>query len=159
MPDGVAAELLALLEFGTDPVATSTTTPGERVEAELFVAELVKSYFEAAGARNWDVVYQASADDFLGACTAEEFYALAASAADPTDVAFSEQFDIHVVGDFATGRFEVTDSAGTLPIEGLLAVWEAEGWRVAINPCDVVAKVGSGDFTYPLIITTTVPAT
>ncbi|MEE9228812.1 MAG: hypothetical protein V3U47_07555 [Acidimicrobiia bacterium] len=154
LPDA-GADLLELLQFGGTPASTSTTTPAQRVEAELFVTELVKGYFEAAGARDWDAVYSASSSEFLGTCGFEEFAAMAGIAAEATEIVFSEEFEIHVVGDFASGRFEVTDAAGTLPIEGLLAVLDPEGWRMAINPCDVVAKVGSGDFTYPLVITTT----
>ena len=154
IPDA-GADLLALLEYGSAAAATPTTTPVQRAEAERYVAGLVKGYFEAAGARNWDAVYLASSTEFLGTCTEEEFDAVTVLTTGPTELLFSESFEIQVVGDFATGRFEVTDAAGTLPIEGLLAVFEAEGWRIAINPCDVAAKVGSGDFTYPLIITTT----
>ncbi len=158
LPDDVAEELLALLEFGSASASTSTTSPGERAETELYVAELVRSYFKAAGAGNWDAVYQASATDFLGTCTGEVFNDVSSGATEPTELTFSERFEMHVVGDFATGRFEVTDGTGTLPIEGLLAVREADGWRIAINPCDVAAKVASRDFTYPLVITTTTVA-
>ena len=148
-------DLLKLLQFGEASGPTSTTTPAQRASAELFVGELVQGYFAAAAARNWDAVYQASSTEFFGTCTAEEFGALAAATAEPTVISFSADFQIHVVGDFATGRFEVTDDVGTLPIEGLLAVSDSEGWRIALNPCDVVAKVGSGDITYPMVITTT----
>lgn len=155
VPNNAGDDLLELLKYGSGGATTSTTTPAQRAEAELYIAGLVRSYFEAAGSRNWDAVYLASSTEFLGTCTEEEFEDVTALTSEPTEILFSELFEIHVVGDFATGRFEVTDAAGTLPIEGLLAVLEADGWRITINPCDVAAKVGSGDFTYPLIITTT----
>lgn len=154
LPDA-GEDLLALLEFGTAAAVTATTTPAQRAAAEVFVADLVKGYFEAVGARDWDAVYAASSADFLETCLPEEFAAFTAATSGVTEVTFSDLFEIHVVGDFATGRFEVTDSEGTLPIEGLLAVMDSDGWRVAINPCDAAEKVASGDFTYPLLITTT----
>lgn len=154
LPDA-GKDLLALLELAGPAIPTSTTTPAQRAAAEVFVADLVKGYFEAVAARDWDAVYAASSVEFLATCLPEDFAAVTAFAAEPAAITFSELFEIHVVGDFASGRFEVADESGTLPIEGLLAVLDSEGWRVAIDPCDAAAKVGSGDFTYPLIITTT----
>ncbi len=153
-------DLSGLLNSPEAVSTTVTTTAAERADAEQFVQEFLTVYFEASANREWDAVYDASSNAFADVCSADEFAALTASfSAEPSAIEFVGDFDVSVVGDFATGRLEISDEVGTLPVEGLLAVAEADGWRVAINPCDVATKVASGDFSYPVIITTTTNAT
>lgn len=156
-PD-IPEELAGLLESPEAEATTETSSPSDRVAAEDFVSDLLVGYFEATATRDWDAVYAASSTDFHGSCTPDDYAALTDFDVAPEEVAFNGAFDVSVVGDFATGRIDVTDSGGTLPVEGLLAVAEEDGWRVMINPCDVAAKVGSGSFSYPIIITTTTEA-
>jgi hypothetical protein len=155
-PDTAGPDLTDLLAAPEAASTTATTSAADRAEAEDYVREFLTVYFEAGAARDWDAVYEASSQAFAGICPAEEYAQLTSSfAADPSDIEFVGEFEVSVVGDFATGRVDIADEGGTLPVEGLLAVVEADGWRVAINPCDVATKVASGDFSYPVIITTT----
>lgn len=144
--------------LGSDqaPAGTATTTPADRLQVEQYLREFLTAYFEATAERDWDAVYAASSGAFADTCSPDDYTALVASStAEKSEIEFVGGFDISVVGDFATGRLAISDEVGTLPIEGLLAVAEPDGWRVALNPCDVVAKVASGDVSYPIIITTT----
>lgn len=152
LPDAVGDALFDLI-FAKPPT-TSTTTPEDRVVAEAFISDLTMAYFEAAAARQWDAVYEASATEFKNTCTPEEFASATAAALEPVEIAI-DKADIQVVGDFATGSFEVTDTEGSLRIEGLLAYWEPDGWRMALDPCDVASRVAAGDFSYPVVLTTT----
>jgi len=152
LPDGVGDMLFDML-FEAPPT-TSTTTPADRREAERFVSELVTGYFLAAAARQWDAVYEAAASDFKEVCTTGEFAAVTSSATEAIEITI-DAGEVQVVGDFATGSFEITDAEGSMRVEGLLAYWGSEGWRVAIDPCDVAARVASGNFSYPVLLTTT----
>ncbi|MGI9610543.1 MAG: hypothetical protein ACR2NL_09660, partial [Acidimicrobiia bacterium] len=129
----------------------------DRAATETFIDELTKTYFQAAAALDWDAVYEASATEFKDTCTPEEFAAVTAEGAEEVELTF-DAAEVQVVGDFATGSFQVSDGAGSLRIEGLLASWEPDGWRVAIDPCDVAARIASGDFNYPVVLTTTTAA-
>ena len=152
LPDAVGDALFDMLF--EKPPTTSTTTPEDRAEAEVFIAELAQTYFKAAAAGDWDAVYQASASEFKDTCTPDEFGSVSSAIAEPVELTF-DAAEVQVVGDFATGSFEVSDTEGSLRVEGLVAYWEPEGWRVAIDPCDVAARVASGDFSYPVVLTTT----
>ncbi len=152
LPDAVGDALFDMLF--QKPPTTSTTTPEERVVAEAFVSDLTKTYFQAAAAGQWDAVYDASAVEFKDTCTPEEFSTVTSTAVEPVELTFGTT-DIQVVGDFATGSFEVSDDEGSLRVEGLLAYWEPDGWRMALDPCDVAGRVASGDFSYPVVLTTT----
>lgn len=158
LPDAAAEQLFDMMfdqsGFSQQSATTATTTPEQRLETEIFVEELVRVWFTAAAAREWDAVYEASASEFQAACTPGEYASITAAAAEPIDIAV-ESSEVQVIGDFATGSFKITDAEGSMRVEGLLAVWEADGWRVSIDPCDVATRVASGDFTYPIIITTT----
>ncbi|MDH3605536.1 MAG: hypothetical protein OER12_00910 [Acidimicrobiia bacterium] len=150
--DAVADELLDMLS--DKPPTTSTTTPEERAITEAFITDLTTTYFQAAAAGEWEAVYNASAVEFQNTCTPEEYAAFTSDVDEPVELTFSS-IEIQVVGDFATGSLEVSDDEGSLRVEGLLAYWEADGWRMAIDPCDVAARVTSGDFSYPVVLTTT----
>lgn len=152
LPDAVGDLLLDMLF--EPPPTTSTTTPTDRVKAERFVSQLVSSYFLAAAARQWDAVYEAAASDFKEVCTSGEFARITSAATEPIEIAI-DAGEVQVVGDFATGSFKITDVEGSMRVEGLLAYWGSEGWRVAIDPCDVAARVASGNFSYPVVLTTT----
>ena len=152
LPDAVGDALFDMLF--EKPPTTSTTTPEERAAAEVFIAELTRAYFEAAAAGDWNAVYEASASDFKDTCTPDAFGSVASAVAEAVELTF-DAAEVQVVGDFATGSFEVSDAGGSLRVEGLLAYWEADGWRVALDPCDVAARVASGDFSYPVVLTTT----
>ncbi|MBT8164963.1 MAG: hypothetical protein HKO63_08435 [Acidimicrobiia bacterium] len=154
LPDSVGDALFDMLF--EKPPTTSTTTPEDRIAAEAYIADLTKSYFLAAAAGEWDSVYEASATEFKDTCTPEGFAAVIA-ATDPVELTF-DSTEVQVVGDFATGSFEVSDDQGSFRVEGLLASWEPDGWRVAIDPCDVAARIASGDFSYPIVLTTTTVA-
>ena len=155
LPDAVGDALFDMLF--EKPPTTSTTTPEDRAAAEIFIAELTRTYFEAAAAGNWDAIYEASATEFKDTCTPEQYASVTSDASNAVELTF-DATEIQVVGDFATGSFEVSDTEGSLRVEGLLAYWEADGWRVAIDPCDVAARVASGDFSYPVVLTTTTAA-
>jgi hypothetical protein len=152
LPDAVGDALFDMLF--EKPPTTSTTTPEDRAATEVFIAELTRTYFEAAATGEWDAVYEASATEFKDTCTPEAFAAVTAGATEAVELTFGAT-EVQVVGDFATGSFEVSDAGGSLRVEGLLAGWEPDGWRVAIDPCDVAARVASGDFSYPVLLTTT----
>ena len=152
LPDAVGDALFDMLF--EKPPTTSTTTPEDRAAAEVFIAELTRAYFEAAAAGDWNAVYEASASDFKDTCTPDAFGSVASAVAEAVELTF-DAAEVQVVGDFATGSFEVSDAGGSLRVEGLLAYWEADGWRVALDPCDVAARVASGDFSYPVVLTTT----
>jgi hypothetical protein len=152
LPDAVGDDLFDLLF--QNPPTTSTTTPEDRAVAEAFISDLTMGYFQAAAARQWDAVYAASATEFKNTCTPEAYASVAASALEPVEISI-DKAEIQVVGDFATGSFEVTDVGGSLRVEGLLAYWEPDGWRMALDPCDVAARVAAGDFSYPVVLTTT----
>ncbi|NNC93145.1 MAG: hypothetical protein HKN80_11720 [Acidimicrobiia bacterium] len=152
LPDAVGEALLDLIF--EKPPTTSTTTPEERAVAEAFISGLTMTYFEAAAARQWEAVYEASATEFKDTCTPGEFASITASALEPVEISI-DKADIQVVGDFATGSFEVTDANGALRVEGLLAYWEPDGWRMALDPCDIATRVATGDFSYPVVLTTT----
>ena len=152
LPDAVGDALFDMLF--EKPPTTSTTTPEDRAATEVFIAELTRAYFEAAAAGDWNAVYEASASDFKDTCTPDAFGSVASAVAEAVELTF-DAAEVQVVGDFATGSFEVSDAGGSLRVEGLLAYWEADGWRVALDPCDVAARVASGDFSYPVVLTTT----
>ena len=152
LPDAVGEMLFDMLF--EQPPTTSTTTPEERAEAEAFVNQLTRNYFLAAASREWDAVYEAAAAEFKETCTPAAFDAVTSAAVEPIDIAI-DAGEVQVVGDFATGSFEVTDADGSMRVEGLLAYWGPDGWRVAIDPCDVAARVANGNFTYPIVLTTT----
>ena len=152
LPDSAADALFDLLFESSSP--TSTTSPGDRAAAEVLVADLTRSYFLAAAAREWEAVYAASASEYQASCPPELYAQVTNTAVEPIDITF-ESAEVLVVGDFATGSFEVSDANGSFRIEGLLAYWEPDGWRMAIDPCGVAARVASGDFSYPVVITTT----
>lgn len=151
-------DLSDLLESPEAVSTTVTASAFDRTAAEEFVSDLLVGYFEATAARDWDAVYEASSSDFHAACTVEDFAAVTDFEFDSETVSFDGDFEVSVIGDFATGRIDVTDGGGTLPVEGLLAVAEDDGWRVMMNPCDVAARIASGSFSYPIIITTTTQA-
>jgi hypothetical protein len=152
LPDAVGDALFDLI-FAKPPT-TSTTNPEDRLLAEAFVSDLTRTYFEAAAARQWNAVYEASATEFKTTCTPEVFASATASVIEPVEISI-EKADIQVVGDFATGSFEITDTDGSLLVEGLLAYWEPDGWRMALDPCDIATRVAAGDFSYPVVLTTT----
>jgi hypothetical protein len=152
LPDAVGDVLFDML-FEAPPT-TSTTTPTDRARAEVFVSDLVHNYFQAAAAREWDAVYEAASSEFKEVCTPGEYAAITSTATQPIEIAI-EAGELQVVGDFGTGSFEITDANGSMRVEGLLASWASEGWRVTIDPCDVASRVASGDFTYPVVLTTT----
>ncbi len=147
----------ALLDLISAPEAVETTaTTFDRAQAESFVSELLTGYFKAVGARDWDAVYEASSVAFRATCGAERYADIVDSIdAEPTEIEFVGAFEVSIVGDFGTGSLNVYDQVGTFHVEGLLAVAETEGWRVAIDPCDAANDVADGDASYPLIIATT----
>ena len=158
LPDAAAEALMDLVfdqpELGPQSDETAGTTPADRATAEAFVDHLVRSFFLAAAGREWDALYEAASSEFQASCTPDRYAGLTADSSDPNDITFGAT-EVQVVGDFATGSFEVADEAGTLRVEGLVAVWEFDGWRVAIDPCGVAERAASGEYNYPILLTTT----
>ena len=157
LPDAAADALADMLfddVFGPQSPTTAITTPADRADAEAFVDELTRSFFLAAAARNWDSLYEAASAEFQAACAPERYAELTAGAPEPVEISFGKA-DVQVIGDFATGSFEVIDDEGTLRVEGLLATWEAEGWRVTVDPCGVAERAATGEYNYPILLTTT----
>lgn len=156
LPDAAGDALLDMVFdlSGERSGPTSTTTPEDRAAAEDFIDAMTRAYFEAAAAREWDAVYTAASTEFQQSCSPEDYAAVTSVPSDPNPITFGTT-EVLVIGDFATGSFEVIDAVGTLRVEGLLAVWEADGWRIAIDPCGVAERAATGEYNYPVLLTTT----
>lgn len=156
LPDAAGDALLDMMFDlpGGQSGPTTSTTPDERAETEIFIDQMTRAYFEAAAAREWDAVYEASAIEFQQSCPPEDFAALTAVPSDPNPITFGDA-EVLVVGDFATGSYEVIDAVGTIRVEGLLALWGADGWRMAIDPCGIAERAATGEYNYPVVLTTT----
>lgn len=157
LPDAAADALMDMLfdeVFGPQSPTTAITSPEDRVAAEAFVDELIRNFFLAAAGRTWDALYQATSTEFQATCPPERYAELTTRSPAPVEISFGET-DVQVIGDFATGSFEVIDEEGTLRVEGLLAAWEADGWRVTIDPCGVAERAATGEYNYPILLTTT----
>jgi hypothetical protein len=157
LPDAAADALMDMIfdeVFGEPSAPAPISTPEDRAAAEAFVEQLTRNFFVAAAARQWDALYEAASSEFQATCTPDRYSELTANSPEPVEISFGNT-EVQVIGDFATGSFEVVDEAGTLRVEGLVAVWESDGWRIAIDPCRVAERASSGEYNYPILLTTT----